>query len=137
MRAITDKDVTVEHAALATLAEIGPSAEEAVPAVMAVLSDINQDQDCRSQAACTLGRISSGTSDVITTLQRTLKDESPCVRCCFAMALGRFGTAARQAIPDIKRLLEGEKRAYVRRELMQALQAIEDGAKEPRNSHDR
>ena len=70
MRAITDKDVTVEHAALATLAEIGPSAEEAVPAVMAVLSDINQDQDCRSQAACTLGRISSGTSDVITTLQR-------------------------------------------------------------------
>jgi HEAT repeat protein len=132
IQALTDGDGLVVHAALAKLAQTGPAADRAVPAVTTVLCDTARDQGHRGQAARTLARIGAGRTDVVTTLRETLKDEHSRVRLCCAVALGVMGTAAQPAIPDIKRLLVRERTMYARRHLMNALQAIEGSDTEGR-----
>jgi HEAT repeat protein len=71
------------------LAEIGPEAKVAVPALTKVLSD--ERAEVRLQATIALGEIGPGAAPASGALQGLLNDQFPAVRTAAIFALGRIG----------------------------------------------
>jgi HEAT repeat protein len=71
------------------LAEIGPEAKAAAPALAKTLSD--ERPEVRLQAAIALGEIGEGAKPAATTLAQLLSDPFPAVRAAAVFALGRIG----------------------------------------------
>jgi len=86
---LTNSDAQVSMSALDGLAELGPEAAAAVPALVKTLSSANAD--LRWRACRTLGAIGPKASDAVPALLQGLTADSANVRAYAAFALGRIG----------------------------------------------
>ncbi len=95
-----------EQDLISCLGDIGSEARAAVPLLLTILQD--NESAFRCQAACTLGKI--GHADAIPALVNAL-DESdhPELVGASSDALGRFGSHAKQAVPQLVRLLDDDR----------------------------
>jgi len=100
--ALGDKNADVRYYAVRGLAEIGPSARDAVPALIPVLNDISES--VRTGAVEALGEIGIASDEVVCGVVFLLQDPSVSVRARAAITLGKFGPAAdihRPALTDM------------------------------------
>ena len=88
-------------AAAVFLGEMGPAAEHAIPLLEKATK--SADKETASLAVQALAQISPGTVPI---LLETLKDPDPGMRISAAVALGRLGLSAKEAVPDLTALLK-------------------------------
>jgi len=109
-RALQDT-ANVQWSAAKALGAIGPAAREAVPTLVNVLG--SGDWHFRSQVISALGQI--GEPDLaVAPLIAALRDPEPPVRRGAAEALGKLGSAAREALPALGTAAKGDDRAVRR-----------------------
>ncbi len=102
---LRDKNPKLRRFAAAALGKIGPDAAQAVPALVALLGD---DKSSVSRAAAgALGRIGS---PAIPALLESLHDIRPAIRMPAVKALIRMGPAAKEAVPELQKMLNDEKK---------------------------
>ncbi len=95
-----------EQRLFACLEETGSEAHAAVPLLLTILQD--NESEFRPQAAIALGQIAH--ADAIPALISALDEsEHPDLVCASADALGRFGSNAIQAVPQLARLLDDDR----------------------------
>lgn len=87
------------------LGEVGSEAESAVPFLLRILQD--NESELRSNAARALGKI--GDTDAIPGLINTLHDADLVLVGAGAEAIGRFGPSAKQAVPQLLKLLDDNR----------------------------
>jgi HEAT repeat protein len=125
LKKIKGADRETRLQALMDLADHGPKAAAAVPALVQLLHD--QDEDFRLNAALALGRIGNA---AIPALVEALADQDMDVRYHALSALGWAGPAARPAAPVVIKMF-AQKDAGLRRKAAEALGRITpDGALE-------
>jgi HEAT repeat protein len=86
------------------MGQIGASAREAAPALVAALND--QHGDVRGSAATALGSIRPVAKEVVHALLSSLEDQDARVRSSAATALGRIRLAAKEVVHALLSLLE-------------------------------
>jgi HEAT repeat protein len=121
-------DSEIRWNAARTLAKIGPPAKEAVPNLIAALTD--SDALVREHAAEALGDIGPQAKEAIPALEKVLKDPDARVRRDAVRSLGQMGPAAKSAIESIRPLLQ-DKEERVRKAARTSLQQIESPADHP------
>jgi HEAT repeat protein len=121
--ALKSSDSLERRLASHALAEIGPAAREAVPALIEALRD--QESFVRVWAAAALARVQPEDPDAIAALVVGMRDGIAFVRSLAAWHLGRLGPGhpgIESAVPELRELLN-DSDPNVRRE---ALVALED-----------
>jgi HEAT repeat protein len=93
------KDADARRCAAEALGQMGPDAEESVPALRAALKDC--DWSIRAHAAMALGKIGPGAKEAVPDLIKTLRDKEILVRHSAATSLGEIGPEARAAVPAL------------------------------------
>jgi HEAT repeat protein len=114
-RTLQGKAAKLRLAAALALGGIGPAAEAAVPDLIQLLDDdaVWPSDDVWSEAEWTVGDVAKlalgkiGHS-AVGDLRRALKADNPQVRMAAALALGKIGPAAQDAVPDLIELLADE-----------------------------
>jgi len=107
VQALMDESVRVREAAADALAEMGPQAVDAVPALIQALRNEEEDSDLRQAASDALGAIGS---EAVPVLVQALADEDERVRWAAARALEDMGPQAVEAIPAlIQALRDGDE----------------------------
>jgi hypothetical protein len=109
---------------LTALAQLGPEAISAAPAVRQLLGD--QNQLVRAHAAWALWEIEGDAEIAVDVLQKSLTSKSTHVVQFASYALGNLGEFARPAAPTLGMLLSDED-AYVRLHAAEALTRVCDG----------
>ncbi len=94
--------------AIEVLVQQGNAASNAVPALLQALGEGTSEK--RMEAAWCLGHICVGAEQVVPRLMAELSRENTGVSWCAALALGRFGSEARPALPQLMRLRESGDR---------------------------
>jgi HEAT repeat protein len=112
IRALQDKNPHVRAAAVAALAEIGPSGTEAIPALIAVLAK-DPDASIRWYAAYALGQMPS-TMAIPALIAALAKDPDASVRANSALALGSLRLEAKEEVPALITALTKDPDATVR-----------------------
>ncbi len=113
MKNLTSPDPEARHQAAHALGAIGPEAEEAVPALAAVLHD-DPDRQVRSEAALALFKMAPASRAAVPALGDALADENPVVRVNAALALLRMREEARPAVPALTRAVkDGRNVEYI------------------------
>ena len=118
--------------AIQALGNMGEAAKPAIPMILDILKDKNEDTTLRGAAACALGNLQA--DEAIPVLITIVKqkgelfsmDADALVRRHAAGGLARMGKKARNAIPVLKEAMNDEDEE-VRRSAAEALQAIEKG----------
>jgi HEAT repeat protein len=119
---LKDTDVRARRGAIDVLEALGPAAAPAGAALVQALHD--SDQFVRWAAARTLGKISPVQADTaVPGLGRLLADLDLDVRLAAAMALERYGPAARAALPELIRAMRASD-AELRVAAMRAVAVI-------------
>jgi HEAT repeat protein len=118
-------DSEVRWNAARTLGKIGLPAKEAVPNLIAALTD--SDALVREHAAEALGDIGPQAKEAIAALEKVLNDPDAGVRRDAVRSLGQMGPAAKSAIESIRPLLQ-DKEERVRKAAGTSLQQIESSA---------
>jgi HEAT repeat protein len=108
------------------LAEIGPEAAAAVPALVATLKKPDEVEFVRRQVASALGRIGS---KAVPELIEVLANDNERVRLGAILALNQIGAGAKSAVPPLVALLS-DPAEFVRTAAAAALRAIDAGAEE-------
>jgi len=98
---LQEENAKFRWAAAVFLGEMGPAAEHAIPLLEKATK--SADKETASCAVQALAQIIPGTVPV---LLETLKDPDPGMRISAAVALGRLGPSAREAVPDLTALLK-------------------------------
>jgi HEAT repeat protein len=149
-----DDDRYVRCSAAFALGQLGVVAREAVPDLVAALSDAEQSVRVlaahalwkiqerpaaihalvnvfetaawpdRLDAARTLGKIGAGAKDAVPALIQGLQDKDEAVARCAAESLGEVGPAARAAIPALVRMLKDTTRPNCRPSASLALSCL-------------
>ena len=96
--------------AVEALAQLGPGANEAVPAI-AKLFDEEPSNDVtdaffRAMVATALGKFGTGGSAAIPALKKELSSRWGEVRSSAARALGLMGPAAKECVPELSHLVD-------------------------------
>src|SRR5207237_1900287 len=103
MNDLKDKDVSVRERAVAALKVYEEEARDAAPLIIKAMSD--QDMSLRVNATITLGFIGMSEKDrsegVSALKYRVVKDAQGIVRFQAAVALGRLGADAYDAVPSL------------------------------------
>jgi HEAT repeat protein len=99
-RALDDEDPEVRRYAAFGLSCLGPIAAPAVPKLIERLDDAHMSY----MAARALGGVGPAATHSIPRLILALRRDHSLARMEFAAALGKFGTLARDAIPDLRAL---------------------------------
>lgn len=116
------RSVEARWNAARTIGKIGPEAVSAVPALMKFLKD--KDGTLREHCAEAIGDIGPGVGpEAITALIPVLSDPVTRVRRDAVRSLGYIGPAAREAVPEIKKLVE-DKEEMVREAARAALKKV-------------
>jgi HEAT repeat protein len=89
-----------QYWACIVLAEIGPPAKDAVPALIEVLD--NPKAEVRREAAMALGRIGAASASAVPKLTSMLNDPASGVNAEAAFALGSIGPASVAALPALQ-----------------------------------
>lgn len=150
---LASKDDYVCDAAAETLGKMGPSARDAVPALIeasrrrtpaeaaiAALGQIgpvtggvvdvlverldDEDRHRRLAAAAAIGQIGEAAAVATSSLIRQLTEEDPALRAAAASALGKIGPGAKTAIPALRKALDDPNR-YIRSVANDALKKVE------------
>src|SRR5260370_19868176 len=98
---LKNPDSNVRGRAVEALAQLGPAAAKAVPALIEVLKD--RDPQVRVEATQALAAIGTG---AIGALVDALKESNKYVRMGAALTLGHLGTAAQTAVPALRTTLK-------------------------------
>jgi HEAT repeat protein len=102
---LTDPDVRARRAVVDVLESVGPAAAPAAQSLVTALKD--PDRFVRWAAARTLGKIAPVEADsAVPALAELLRDHDLDLRLAAALALERYGPAAKPAVPE---LIEGVK----------------------------
>jgi HEAT repeat protein len=120
--ATEDSDPSVSMQALCTLAEFGPLAAPALPALMSAIwtGDVRR----RALAGAALAHIGGA---AVASLAQTLQHPSPDIRAKAAHVLGRIGQAAADAEPALQQLL-ADPDSGARAAAAEALRLISGGS---------
>jgi HEAT repeat protein len=130
------KDPASRSAAAEGLAELGPAAHAAIPALIANLKealahDGRSSSDFAVRTARALGRIAphapeaqAKPGEVLAVLSEALKSRSSAIRAAAVDAMGHFGTKAVPALPKIRELLD-DRSAPVRNAAKAAVEKVE------------
>jgi HEAT repeat protein len=106
--ALNDPDPKVREHAIFALGAIGKDAEEAVPALAAIME--NDDNELlRIEASLALTKMGPAARGAIPSLGRALKDNHQLVRLNAARALMNLGPEARPAIPALIEAMKDEE----------------------------
>ena len=108
--------------AINALGAIGPSAQAAIPTLLAIASD-KKDQD-RWDAISSLGRLHSSAETVVPVLESCLGDSNLLARLAAVWALSEFGEAAKSAVPSLIPLM-ADPNSHVREKATNALKRID------------
>lgn len=119
---VADQDLDVRNAALTALSRGGPAARSATDAVVEAV--IQGDPDQRVAAMRTLQLIEADRIPTIAALTASLQADVPRVRKAALLNLAAIGTAAKPALPEVRKLLRDHDEE-VRREAAQAILAID------------
>ena len=92
------------------LAQLGPQAAEAVPALTAALAE--SPPETQREILFALGSIGPASQSAVPTIAHLLKNENPKVRYSAVYALGRIGPAAAAAAPAVRANLASEDPFY-------------------------
>ena len=90
IKRLWDDMPSVRSAAAEALGRIGPDAKQAVPALIAALSDDEQEDALHSAAAEALGLIGPAAKAAVPILKKRLEHPDPYVRVCAALALWKI-----------------------------------------------
>lgn len=115
IRALADPDPFVRTVAAGAIPEVGISAEEAVPALAALLGSGQSVAACRALAS-----YGAEAAPAVPALEKLLKDPAGDVRWNAARALGEIGPSAESAVPALVAVLRDED-AAVREHAAEAL----------------
>ena len=94
---LSDTDLSNRVTAADSLAEIGPAAKDAVPALIKALR--SEDRNTRISAAYALQKIGPAAESAVPALIEALKDDA--IRVDAVSALGAIGPGAKQAVPAL------------------------------------
>jgi HEAT repeats len=117
--------VTSQYSTAEALGGIGPTATDAIPALLQGLKSTNAEVRCDTVWA--LGRIHGEPASVVPQLQKALHDPTGYVRVAAIVALGFFGTNAASAIPDLTAMLN-DQNEYMRGAATNTLKQIDPEA---------
>jgi len=95
------------------LGGIGPTAADAVPALIDALRD--DDSAVREYAASALGRMGPAAKEAVPAIAENLKDGADGARLMAAIALSEIGPVAANAVPALAETLKGEELALCRK----------------------
>jgi len=87
------------------LGHSGSTANEAVPAFVEVLTDLNEDNMTRGACAAALGKLGADAKVAVPALIEALKDDDEQLRSRAASALGKIGPDAKDALPALNEAL--------------------------------
>ncbi len=123
VRLLDDTNADVRYVSVFALRSLGPVAKESLPSLIKCLDD--PEFTVRDDAVMGLGTIHEDPERVIPILRNFIgKNRGNPILCQDAMAaLGRFGTLAESAAPDILPLLNNQN-SFTRSEATNALKAI-------------
>jgi len=110
--ALKSSDALERRLAAHALAEIGPAAREAVPALIVALRD--PESFVRVWAAAALARVQPENADAIPALVAATRDGLSFVRSLAAWHLGRLGPrhpGIESVVPELRELLNDKERA--------------------------
>jgi HEAT repeat protein len=110
---------------LLALGRIGPNSKEAIPALLGVLQDADEQPAYRCLAAEALGRNGPAAKVAVSALMRVFKDEenTALLQAYVAEALGNIGAEAKEALPLLKEATT-QRSIGVRRAAAKAVKAI-------------
>lgn len=91
-----ERDAKVRRQAIITLATLGPLARKAIPTLIKVLDD--QNEDMRIAAIGAIGATAPFSKVAIPKLIKFVKDPNPIARRAAIVALGQFGPEAKEAV---------------------------------------
>ena len=121
-KACEDKDDSVGVAAAKALGRIGPAAEEAVPALCSLLR--TQNGEAARLTVVSLGQIGVATEDVVSTLLSVLTKQRTFETSYIFNTFYWFGPQAKEAVPDLVRIMETSQSWADRRDAAMALSWI-------------
>lgn len=98
-----NREARICNLAARALSRMGPAAKDAVPGLVALLSD----RDCRETAASVLGCIGPGARDAVPALAELLHDKE--FRGRAALTLSLIGPGAEAAVPALVELLKDKE----------------------------
>jgi HEAT repeat protein len=87
----------------------------------------DSDSRVRKEAASKLGNAGPVNAAVLPALVAALKDPDAKVRCEVILALAKFGTDAKDAVPTLTELQQSDRDARVRSYAAEALERIQNG----------
>ena len=119
IRALKDDEESVRSAGISALSSLGEKARPAAPRLFALL---NEDEDVDTKPI--LDALRSMRVRDLDLYLSILHHSSPSVRLFACEAIGRFGSKAKKAVPELKKLEEDEY-DFVRRRAVQAIERIE------------
>ena len=120
--ALSDSDWTVRRAAAQALGKMGPPARSAVPTLFKMLES-ETDRDWARQA---LRDIDDAEPAALPILIAALKGEERSARYYAVFFLKKLGPAAKDALPDLRKLAEDDSRRF-RDSVQAAIASIEAG----------
>ncbi len=110
---LRDRDPAVRSKAATALNQLGPEAKDAIPALVATLQD--EDAVVRQKAVIAMGLIRAHPEVAIPALRKAVKDrgalpeaEGTSITEAAIIAIGNYGPAAKDAVPDLLELARGE-----------------------------
>jgi HEAT repeat protein len=100
--------ISAEQMRFSTAMSLGKMGDIARPAIPALLRAAREDKSIRVRgwAACSLGQVGKGDTNVIRVLTESLNDRSSYIRAMAAHALAFSGGAAQSAAPSLIRCLD-------------------------------
>jgi HEAT repeat protein len=107
--ALEQEDAFVRKWAAISLALIGPSAQEAIPALLQTVSAREKGVAQASRVA--LSEIGAPEAQQLPSLLRTLQDPRDSVRCEAALSIGKMGPAGADAVPILISFMERQNEA--------------------------
>jgi HEAT repeat protein len=123
---MTDADPEVRQAVVKTLGEIGPLAAEGAPALLASVA-AEEDSTTRPPGRDVLEALAEIGPGVTPALIDGLANASARVRLTAVLALKRLGSAAKAALPGLRKVLRGDANETMKAAAADALRAIGPG----------
>ncbi len=125
LAALKHPDPNTRARAAAKLAELGPSARDAVPALVRILRDKNEPEKVRKTAGLALGEIGTPAKDAAAELTAALADPQ-CreARLYAANALGRIALSDRDVVAALVKALKDDPDPDVRSQVATVLSGV-------------
>lgn len=128
-QALQDKNNAVRLWATYALGEMNSQAKAAVPNLIKIFENENEDKEIRLRAAYALGKIGSQAKKALPTLTKALKVKDNAIQQSAATAIGEIGLEARTAIPALTEALKNwEVASYAALAIRNIGENIQDNA---------